>query len=1585
MKHFLIFAALTAPLPVLGQTAQEEEDKGYITTLIEDNLSGVSRDVEIFGFQGALSSQATMDRLTIADEDGIWLDLEDIVLEWNRSALLRGRIEVAQLSAKRIVVARAPISEESAPTAESQPFSLPELPVSISLGMLQIDRIELDESFLGEPVNISLAGSASLAGGEGAANVTAVRLDSTSGQFIIDGSYSNATTELALNLDVSEGENGLAARQLDIPDRPSVALTIAGTGPVSTFAADINLATDGQDRIAGNFALEDTDGQQGFRLDIGGDITPLLEGDYQAFFGENVALVAAGRQLPDGRFDLSALDLKAERLNLSGGALIGAEGWPERLNLTGRIADPTGDVILLPLSGPKTFVDDVALNLQYDQAISEDWEAAFVIDGFDRPGLYIESLDLKGGGILRPGEGENQTGEVTANFDYAARGLELDDPGTAQAFGDAITGVIRASRIEDEPTLIDSLTIRGPGLEAAATAKIGTSGQAIRIESDVDLQVSALQRFSTLAGRDLAGSANVTVSSDVDLLNDLYDIEIAGATNDLALSIPQVDPLLAGIGDIAIKFERDATGTRLETLDIRTNAAEITANADLTSNGSDAVFAARIVDINDIESSLNGPVTLQGTANQNALKVIAFDVNGTLPDAKIQASGTAEPLADGFNVLANVATDIADLETYAALADRPLDGAANATLSGVLLTDGLRFNGNLSAQTQDLQVGVAQLDTLLTGAGTVSVALERNTDTQFRARELTLRMPQITLDADAMIDTNGPLDAAFDLRITDISRVVPEISGPMTANGTAMRGENGVTSINASAAGPGVNVSANVAIAPETNAVSGDVMAQVNDLADYQSLIGRPVSGGVTADVSGNFLPDLSNFDLVLDVVTSDLQTGVAQADPLLMGAGHIQASAQRDITGVHLPTLVMTTPQLDLTATFDQTDAIGKGTFDLSLTNIGVVATGISGPATANGRADQNDAGDWAITADVAAPQTSIDADLTLFAQSGEIAGTVQAAVNNLAAYQPLIGQPVSGAVQANVSGSLLPDLSAFAADIDIATRDLGIGNPMADLLLRGAGSLDLRAARTANGIRISNLAARTNNITLNGALDAGDNGQSTGQFDARLRDVGLFTDQLSGAVTATGTASLSPNGTLGLNVTGNGPGGISVNAVGDVNTSGSLNLDIGGTIPLALANNAIAPRSVDGTATLDLAINGPASLEAITGRVLINDTRLSAPTFSQALENITGSVGLANGSAQLAIDGQVPAGGTIGLSGQVGLTGIQQADISVTLDSVVVRDPELYETSIDGRIGVNGPLSGGARIAGTLTLGQTDVQVPSSGVGSLGDLPDIVHIGQNGAVQQTLNSAGVTGPEAETGTTTSGPGFPLDITVNAPSRIFIRGRGLDAELGGSLSLGGTTTNVIPVGQFSLIRGRLDILQQRFELAEGVASLQGDFAPYIRLVAITEARTGTQIRIIVEGPAGAPEVSFESTPQLPQDEVLAQLIFGRNLSEISPLQAVQLAAAVGTLAGRGGGGLIDGFRQELGLDDFDVTTDDDGNAAVRAGAYLSENVYTDVTINSEGETEINLNLDITSEITAKGTVDADGETSIGIFFERDY
>ena len=144
MRRYLLIAA-AASFASVAWAQTEDEDKGYLTTLIEDNLSGGGRDVNIVGFAGALSSEATIEEMTIADVDGVWLTLSDVVLTWNRGALLRGAIDVEQLRAAQITVARPPITEDAGPTPEAQPFALPELPVSVTLGALEIDQISLTE------------------------------------------------------------------------------------------------------------------------------------------------------------------------------------------------------------------------------------------------------------------------------------------------------------------------------------------------------------------------------------------------------------------------------------------------------------------------------------------------------------------------------------------------------------------------------------------------------------------------------------------------------------------------------------------------------------------------------------------------------------------------------------------------------------------------------------------------------------------------------------------------------------------------------------------------------------------------------------------------------------------------------------------------------------------------------------------------------------------------------------------------------------------------------------------------------------------------------------------------------------------------------------------------------------------------------------------------------------------------------------------------------------------------------------------------------------------------------------------------
>ena len=71
-----VMLPLAAPAPaqdrkddasITRMALEAEDDKGFLTRLLQSRLSGAGRTVQIDGFHGALSSRATFDRITIAD------------------------------------------------------------------------------------------------------------------------------------------------------------------------------------------------------------------------------------------------------------------------------------------------------------------------------------------------------------------------------------------------------------------------------------------------------------------------------------------------------------------------------------------------------------------------------------------------------------------------------------------------------------------------------------------------------------------------------------------------------------------------------------------------------------------------------------------------------------------------------------------------------------------------------------------------------------------------------------------------------------------------------------------------------------------------------------------------------------------------------------------------------------------------------------------------------------------------------------------------------------------------------------------------------------------------------------------------------------------------------------------------------------------------------------------------------------------------------------------------------------------------------------------------------------------------------
>jgi translocation and assembly module TamB len=551
---------------------------------------------------------------------------------------------------------------------------------------------------------------------------------------------------------------------------------------------------------------------------------------------------------------------------------------------------------------------------------------------------------------------------------------------------------------------------------------------------------------------------------------------------------------------------------------------------------------------------------------------------------------------------------------------------------------------------------------------------------------------------------------------------------------------------------------------------------------------------------------------------------------------------------------------------------------------------------------------------------------------------------------------------------------------------QGLRVGQTETDTLLRGTSTLS------------ATLAIKDGVVTLQAAQLANPQvtGRATGRMDGALRDIALearlanlalILPEFPGAVTLAGTAT-DTGSAYRIDLRGNGPAQIDARVTGTLAKSGgTADLAISGTAQSALANVFIEPRSISGPARFDLTLKGPLALRSLAGGISVQGARFSDVEFGIGIADLAAKAVLAGGRATVEAGGTLRTGGQVAAQGTIGLAAPYDADISINLIRATLRNPDLFEAETNGTLRLAGPLLGGARVTGRIDIATAELRIPSGGLSGLGAIPDIRHIDDRAAVRETRRKAGLFGASgggAATGGRAGGPVYGLDIDLTAPSRLFLRGRGLDAELSGRLSLGGTSANIIPSGQFSLIRGRLDILGKRLTLSEASLQLQGDFVPYVAIAA-SNVSNGVTSTVRIDGPAEDPQVTFTSDPDLPQEEVLAQLLFGRGLESLSAFQAAQLANAVASLAGKGGEGIVGRLRKNFGLDDFDVTSDDTGSTVVRAGKYINENVYTEVEVGEDGTSEINLNLDLRPGLTVTGRVGQDGETGLGIFLERDY
>ena len=431
------------------------------------------------------------------------------------------------------------------------------------------------------------------------------------------------------------------------------------------------------------------------------------------------------------------------------------------------------------------------------------------------------------------------------------------------------------------------------------------------------------------------------------------------------------------------------------------------------------------------------------------------------------------------------------------------------------------------------------------------------------------------------------------------------------------------------------------------------------------------------------------------------------------------------------------------------------------------------------------------------------------------------------------------------------------------------------------------------------------------------------------------------------------------------------------------ALDLHAAGTLDLALLDPLLAAdgREARGRIGLDAGIQGTMDTPRISGGATLDG--VSFRDFAQGIRftDIKGSLRTDGGVVQLTDVTGKAGSGKFTLQGHVDVLqpGIP-VDLTLTGRDLRPLASDLLTADMDADLTVKGNAAEKVTVAGKVKVSRADINIPDS-------LPPSV---------ATLNVKKKGAPPAPP--PEPGLALALDVTVDAPEQIFVRGRGLDAEMGGKLQVGGTADDPDVGGGFDLRHGTFSLAGQTLTITKGRIGFDGrgpggTLDPTLDITCESNSG-GIDAILTVTGYADHPQIKLTSTPELPQDEILAHLLFNASMSQLTPLQIASIAQAVASMSGAGGGfdplGMV---RKTLGIDRLSVSSANNGpagsssstNTMVEAGKYVAPGVYVGTRQGMSGGTQARVQIDITRHLKFDTTLGTGGGTpATGTTIEND-
>ena len=983
------------------------------------------------------------------------------------------------------------------------------------------------------------------------------------------------------------------------------------------------------------------------------------------------------------------------------------------------------------------------------------------------------------------------------------------------------------------------------------------------------------------------------------------------------------------------------------------------------------------------------PLTLQADARlDDPARPVSFTLDHTL----LQAHGRA---TTGGTITAHIDLLAPELAPLAAAGGVDLQGRTQLAI-GAAVADGVTkvdVDGTLG-----ITGGIAPVPALVGDDAKlgVSVAIAGSDITVSRAR---LDGHAINLAAEGT-DEGGRLDLRYKLGLSDLFALTPSVAGAVTVQGTAqgptddlavaadLTGEVGTKSfprgpvtVAVRATGlpgkPSGTVSANgtlegapLALGIRADRTDGALHATI-ERADWKSL---HAEGAVTllADATlplGHVDLRMTKLDELRPLIGMALSGAVTATADLEQGAGRLQLDAQNaGIPGSRVGRAVLTARVAD---------PVTHPVVAAKLQVDGIEAGGVGGNATmdVNGPED-------ALALRVAAGLKNLagaDADITA------------AAIVNAKGKQVDVS-----ALQAAWKGQtvrlLAPARVGFGNGVAVDRLRIGLQQATLDVAGRLSPTLDLTAA--LRNVTADLARPFAPDVSADGVVTA-----DAGLTGTAARPEGTVKLTAAGLHMRTGPARALPP--ANLNVTAQlagvsaqidarliaGSTNLTVAGRAPIDPAGALGLRAIGAFDLAMLDSILSAqgRRVRGRVTLDAGVAGTIAAPEVTGT--LNLAKGDVQDFAQGahVANIAAVIRAEGRTVRIASLSGRAGPGVITANGSVGLQAPMPVDLTLKMRNAEPLASDRLTANIDADLTLRGQMEAELAAGGKVTIQRAEIHIPEN-------LPASVAV-------LNVREAGAKPPPPSA----PGPTIALALELAAPRAIFVRGHGLDAELGGTLKIAGTSAAPQISGGFDLQRGTFSLASATLNFVRGKVGFDGTgvtgkIDPTLDFEADSTTASITAM-LLVGGYASAPKITLASVPPLPQDEVLAQLLFGRSAKDLGPFQYAEIAAALASLSGAPGSGLnpLEKIRKGLGLDRLSVgsmttnTSKAAGSAnsapSLEAGRYIANGVYVGAKQDTSGAgTQATVQIDIYKGLKVQTDVGSgQAGSNLGLSYQFEY